>query len=155
MFDIKDKPGVYQIYNKTNNKRYIGSSLHVRKRWTQHLHLLRNKKHHSKHLQCAWNKYGEDQFIFSCIEYCDPECLLQTEHKYIQQYKATDSKYGYNVTEDVEHVAVLSKEDREKISKAGIGRKWTKEQREKFIKSRKGKNLLKQKRDNLKKVLRI
>ena len=139
MFDIKDKPGIYQIYNKSNNKRYIGSTLNVSRRWSQHLHLLRNGKHHSKHLQNAWNKYGEEAFVFECLEYCEPDSLLSLEHDYIVEYKATDREYGYNVTEDVEHVAVLSKEDREKISNAMTKRKWTEEQRQKFIASKTGK----------------
>lgn len=141
MFDIKDGPGVYQIYNTKTNKRYIGSSLHVRKRWTQHLHLLRNGKHHSKHLQSAWNKYGEQSFVFECLEYCDPEMVLQLEHKYIIDYNATNREFGYNITEDVEHVAILSKEDRQNISKSLMGRKWTEEQRKRFIETRTGKKL--------------
>ena len=139
MFDIKDKPGIYQIYNKCNNKRYIGSTLNISRRWSQHLHLLRNGKHHSKHLQSAWNKYGEESFVFECLEYCEPDCLLSMEHKYIVEYKATDRECGYNITEDVEHVAVLSKEDREKIAKSMTKRKWTEAQRQKFIKSKTGK----------------
>lgn len=138
MFDIKDAPGIYQIYNKTNNKRYIGSSLHISKRWPQHLYLLRNGKHHSKHLQNAWDKYGENSFVFECVEYCDPEQLLSLEHQYIITYKTTDRCFGYNVTEDVEHVAVLSKEDRQKISDGLKGRGWTDEQRQKYSKTRTG-----------------
>ena len=143
MFDIKSEPGIYQIYNKTNNKRYIGSTLNISRRWTQHLHLLRNGKHHSKHLQSAWNKYGEDSFVFECIQYCEPDCLLSLEHKYIVEYKATDREYGYNITEDVERVAVMSKEDRQKIAAFMRSRKWTEEQRRKFIESRTGKKLKK------------
>lgn len=140
MFDIRgDKPGVYQIFNKINSKRYIGSSLNVSRRWSQHLHLLRNGKHHSKHLQNAWDKYGEKSFTFECIEYCNPDELLALEHKYIIDYKACNREYGYNTTEDVEHIAVLSKEDRQKISNSSKGRTWTEEQRQKFIKSRTGK----------------
>lgn len=141
MFDIKSESGVYQIYNTKTNKRYIGSSLCVSRRWTQHLHLLRNGKHHSKHLQSAWNKYGEESFVFECLEYCNPEQMLQLEHKYIVDYNATNREFGYNITEDVEHVAVLSKEDRQRISKSLIGRKWTEEQRKKFIETRTGKRM--------------
>lgn len=141
MFDIKGESGVYQIYNTKTNKRYIGSSLCVSRRWPQHLYLLRNGKHHSKHLQNAWDKYGEESFVFECLEYCEPEQRLQLEHKYIVEYKSTDREFGYNVTEDVEHVAVLSKEDRDRISKAGIGRVWTEEQRQKFINTRTGKKM--------------
>lgn len=141
MFDIKGESGVYQIYNTKTNKRYIGSSLKVSRRWPQHLYLLRNGKHHSKHLQHAWDKYGEESFVFECLEYCSPEQLLQLEHKYIIDYKTTDREFGYNVTEDVEHVAVLSKEDRKRISESSARRTWTEEQRQKFIKTKTGMKL--------------
>lgn len=141
MFDIKGESGVYQIYNTKTNKRYIGSSLKVSRRWPQHLYLLRNGKHHSKHLQHAWDKYGEESFVFECLEYCSPEQLLQLEHKYIIDYKTTNREFGYNVTEDVEHVAVLSKEDRKRISESSARRTWTEEQRQKFIKTKTGMKL--------------
>ena len=142
MFDIQGngyRSGIYQIYNKITNKRYIGSSISIRRRWSQHLHALKHNIHHSKHLQNAWNKYGEDAFVFQCLEFCEPENLLSLEHDYITYYKTTNREYGYNTTEDVENALKMQDKDRIKISKALLGRKWTEEQRQKFIKSRTGK----------------
>lgn len=162
MFDIQGdwyKSGIYQIYNKITNKRYIGSSISMRRRWSQHLFALRHNQHHSKHLQAAWNKYGEDSFEFKCLELCEPENLLSLEHEYILYYKTTDRQFGYNTTEDVENAPFLTKEGRIKLSKALTGRKWTEEQRQKFINSRKGKKSKKcsdtKKRQLLEGVLKI
>src|SRR6266542_6312726 len=37
--------------------RYVGSTLHLRKRRNLHLCLLRSGRHHAPHLQAAWNVY--------------------------------------------------------------------------------------------------
>lgn len=143
MFDIqgnKFRSGIYQIYNKLTDKRYIGSSINIPRRLAQHRWYLRNNKHHNKHLQSAWNKYGESEFIFEALEYCEPELLLKTEHDYIVYYNACDRQFGYNVVEDVEKIHMRpTDESLQKISKKSKGRKWTEEQRAKFIKSRTGK----------------
>lgn len=56
--------GIYSIVNLINNHCYIGSSIDIDKRITRHKHNLKNNKHHSKYLQRAWNKYGEENFKF-------------------------------------------------------------------------------------------
>ena len=59
---------IYKIINTTNGKFYVGSTTNTRERFRTHRKRLRNNKHHSKHLQAAWNKYGEQAFIFHVIE---------------------------------------------------------------------------------------
>ena len=54
--------GIYSITNLTNGKRYIGKSLSIHSRWSQHRRDLKKGIHHSGFLQNAWNKYGEDNF---------------------------------------------------------------------------------------------
>lgn len=51
--------GVYEIRNTLNNKRYIGSSINIYRRWRDHKRMLNLSVHPNKHLQSAWNKYGE------------------------------------------------------------------------------------------------
>lgn len=143
MFDIQGEynSGIYQIYNKVTNKRYIGSSISIRRRFVQHIHALKNNIHHSKHLQNAWNKYGESAFEFKPLEYCEPELLLSLEHEYIKYYNTTDRNFGYNTIEDVESALKTTTEDWKKISNKNKGRKWTEQQRQRFIKSKTGKKL--------------
>lgn len=75
--------GIYAIVNLINHKRYIGSSINTRKRWYGHKLHLRKNKHHSAHLQNAWNKYGEDSFIFVVLEECNESELIQREQFYL------------------------------------------------------------------------
>lgn len=83
--------GVYQILNIKNGKKYIGSSVNIEDRWNQsHLRLLRQGTHQNSHLQNAWNKYGEEAFVFSIIEECDPECLIEKEQSLLPE----DKTYG-------------------------------------------------------------
>ena len=79
--------GVYIITNSINGRRYIGSSNNIRKRLWKHRSLLRHNKHENPHLQNAWNKYGEDNFVYSILEECDVSILLEREQYYIDKYK--------------------------------------------------------------------
>ena len=83
--ELNNRAGIYQIKNILNNHIYIGSSSNLRKRLKAHLHMLRKNKHPNKHLQAAYNKYGEDKLVFNLIEECAPikDTLLMLEQKYI------------------------------------------------------------------------
>lgn len=89
--------GIYQIKNLVNGKIYIGSSVKIKDRWSQHISQLSKNKHHSKHLQSSWNKYGQSNFEFSIIEIInDLNIILEREQFYLDFYQSYDSKYGYN-----------------------------------------------------------
>lgn len=75
--------GIYRIKNKINDKCYYGSSKNIEKRWKTHLNQLKNKKHINSILQRAWDKYGENNFIFEVVEECKLENLFEVEQKYI------------------------------------------------------------------------
>lgn len=90
--------GIYMIKNIINNKVYIGSAKKLVSRLSNHRHLLNNNKHHSIHLQHAWNKYGEDVFIFGVIKVVeDLDKLIEFEQNFIDKYKSSNDKYGYNI----------------------------------------------------------
>jgi group I intron endonuclease len=67
---------IYKIRNVTNEKFYVGSTNNTRERFRAHRNKLRGNKHHCKHLQAAWNKYGEDCFKFEVIEQVASSDLL-------------------------------------------------------------------------------
>lgn len=75
--------GIYEIVNKLNGHRYVGSAVNIGKRWGNHIRDLNNNKHCNKHLQSAWNKYGADAFNFQVIELCFFLMLLPREQHYI------------------------------------------------------------------------
>ena len=60
--------GIYKIENKINHKIYIGQSNDIETRWTHHKWELNNHKHSNNHLQKAWDKFGEENFIFEIVE---------------------------------------------------------------------------------------
>lgn len=79
--------GIYQITNRQNGNRYVGSAMNLSRRWILHVRRLNDKKHHCHHLQAAWNLYGCDCFSFSVIEYCDIDKLIEREQYFIDQLR--------------------------------------------------------------------
>lgn len=71
------EPVIYWIRNKLNGKFYVGSSTQRYVRWKTHKQKLRTNRHHCRHLQAAWNKYGEPNFEFSVVEKVLCEQVLQ------------------------------------------------------------------------------
>ncbi|MBQ7439088.1 MAG: GIY-YIG nuclease family protein [Paludibacteraceae bacterium] len=90
--------GIYSITNLVNNKRYIGQSVNISKRWQTHKYELRGGYHDNAYLQSSWNKYGEENFIFEVLEYCSPEDLDYMEGYFIWLYDTLDEEHGYNLT---------------------------------------------------------
>jgi len=99
------KTGVYQIRNLLNSKLYIGSAAGqgFNNRWGLHLKQLVENKHHSRHLQRAWNKYGLESFIFEILELCKPSLCLEREQHYLDTVlfaNCNDQRFhelGYNI----------------------------------------------------------
>lgn len=94
------KSGIYRIINILNNKMYIGSSKDLNERRINHFSELRNNKHHSIHLQRAYNKLKDKtNLIFEILEECDSENLMEKENYYLNLYcKSKD--YINNLNKD-------------------------------------------------------
>jgi predicted XRE-type DNA-binding protein len=84
--------GIYFIRNIVNDKFYIGSAVNFDSRWSRHKHDLKNDTHHCTHLQHAWNKYGEQAFLFEKYEYVETDKLIKIEQTYLDKYY----DYGLN-----------------------------------------------------------
>lgn len=87
--------GIYMIRNTITNKVYIGQSLNIKTRWKDHINLLNKGTHHSKYLQSAWNKYGEDCFEFDVIAECSENKLDELEQYFILTFDSI-GPYGFN-----------------------------------------------------------
>lgn len=126
--------GIYAIRNKHNDKRYIGSSLFLNKRLTQHKSDLMRGGHRNIRLQRAWNKYSVDSFVFEIIEYVEgKDSLVTREQHWIDFYmSATDCGYNIKPIAYSNYGYVFSQEARNKMSLAQIGRKHSKETRDKI-----------------------
>lgn len=90
--------GIYCIENTINNKKYIGLSSNITRRWHEHKSELRRGVHINECLQKAWDKYGEQSFRFYILELCDAKDLADKEMFYICQYKTLTHENGYNIT---------------------------------------------------------
>jgi len=115
-------PGIYSIVNVINNKVYIGSTKSLYKRLIHHRHRLRNNSHSNKHLQNAWNKYGEDNFDINVLEYCENTSdLYKREEFFCKQY---DNLYNIKTIEKASfgYKRILTDDTKNKISKALKGR---------------------------------
>lgn len=93
---IPNASGIYKITCTANNKIYIGSSINLRKRSYHHFYDLRRDSHSNPHLQRAWNKYGEQCFIFEAIELVLPISLTAREQYWLHQLNPFDPN-GFNI----------------------------------------------------------
>ena len=116
--------GIYKIENTVNRKLYIGQSVDIKKRWIEHRNELNKGIHRNRHLQGAWNKYGEGVFAFDVIELCDEQYLNKLEMSYIAYYNSCDEDYGYNLTIGGDGVRgrVITDEYRQKLRQANSGK---------------------------------
>ena len=75
---------IYKIQNITNGHSYVGSALRLDRRIRTHYRNLKRGKHHSRALQSAFNKHGEDKFEVLILESVDSiNSLISIEQKWI------------------------------------------------------------------------
>lgn len=97
---IEDLPkkGIYQIKNIINKMVYIGSTTHsFQRRFREHERELRNNKHNNIYLQNSYNKYGDDNFEFSILEFEIVNDLIREK----EQYYINNTKNIFNINKDV------------------------------------------------------
>jgi len=116
---LEDKPGIYCIENIITCKKYIGQSHKVKSRINKHISELNCNSHFNDYLQKAWNKYGQDNFIYYVLEYCNEVLLDERECYYIELYNTTNRDVGYNLKSGGQNGgSVLSEGSRKKISES-------------------------------------
>lgn len=123
------KSGIYCIENLINNKKYIGQSVDIDNRWRHHKTELNSGTHFNDYLQKSWNKYGEGNFTFYILEFCDVSRLDCREVYYIDLYKTLCRDKGYNLTSGGTDNKIYSDETRRKISNALRGHEVSTESR--------------------------
>lgn len=90
---MKNKPnapvrcGVYAIQDLESRRFYIGSSVRIHQRWSEHRRHLRNGTHASALLQQAWDANGPDAFRFIVLEDCGRLELQAREQEYLDAYQ--------------------------------------------------------------------
>lgn len=150
--------GVYRIRNILDDMRYVGSTQDLEQGWIDRRRALRKGKHHNIRLQRAWNKHGEENFIFEVEEEVvgDNKALLGQEQIYLDEgfelgilynvaRKAGGGNFGEEVNQKIskarkgQSLGPPSEGHRRKISVALMGHEVTEETRLKIGKGNKGK----------------
>ena len=91
----QNKSGLYMWRNLINNKRYIGSSENMHRRFREYFninHLLKNK---SMYICNSLIKHGYSNFSLTILEYCLPDKCLEREGYYWKLFKPE-----YNIAQD-------------------------------------------------------
>ena len=90
--------GIYKIINIINSKFYVGSAVDLKRRKTRHFSELRGNKHNNRHLQAAWNKYGEQAFVFVVLEEVSADAdLLTAENVWLHAHVGQENCYNIGV----------------------------------------------------------
>lgn len=76
--------GVYTITNLKENKIYVGQSIMIEQRRTQHFTDLRGKRHPNKQLQEDFNRLGEEEFEHQIYQEVDKDDVLLVKLKELE-----------------------------------------------------------------------
>lgn len=112
--------GIYCIENKINRKKYIGQSIDITSRFYQHRSDLKCQRHRNRHLQYAWDEYGQENFNFYILEECSIDDLDERERFYIACFYTMNQDFGYNFESGGCSNKTPSLETRQKISENHI-----------------------------------
>lgn len=130
--------GIYRIA-LNDGRCYVGQSVDIERRWRTERLELRNKKFNGNpnhYLQNAWNKYGEDAFIFEILE----ECALDIDLTVREQFwmDTLNSAFNGRFAESSPKSVPRPPEVRAKISVAHLGMTYGPETRAKISKAKRG-----------------
>jgi group I intron endonuclease len=92
--------GIYKIVNLITGKTYIGSSVNVYTRITQHVKDIINQTHCNKDILQDISVYGLRSFEVCLLEECDVEGfdkLTKLEYEYVNKYRGLGVEL-YNAT---------------------------------------------------------
>lgn len=90
------KIGIYMYENQLNQKKYIGQSTNILRRYGQHAYDAYHRPEKGTGVDSAIAKYGLNNFNFSIIEECQRSELNDKEIYWISYYDSY--KNGYNRT---------------------------------------------------------
>lgn len=98
--------GIYLFTNLINGKNYIGQSVDIQRRYSEHLrsgqpekYVMKNERDSNTPIHLAIQKYGVNNFSFRILEECSREQLNEREKYWIKMFRSNEKEYGYNVTE--------------------------------------------------------
>ena len=93
--DNQNKSGIYMWTNNINNKKYIGSSENLKRRFSEYFNQNNLIRHNCMQICRALLKHDYFNFSLTILEYCSPDkCLIREKH-YWDIYKPE-----YNISQD-------------------------------------------------------
>lgn len=121
----KDKPMIYAIVNKVNNKVYVGKTKCGYRRCHQYLYDFRERQigHINDYLYNAMRKVGIDNFEMFPLEFCDLNGIDARELHWMIELDSTNRNKGYNLRMDSSTGMITSSETSDKISN-NLKRQW-------------------------------
>ena len=93
----RNKAGVFLIRSTINGLIYVGATKELRRRFSQHLRLLKQDKHPDPGLQSLFNLHGSSIFDFQLLELCPFDLLRQRETHFIDLYQSANPQTGFNL----------------------------------------------------------
>jgi group I intron endonuclease len=130
---LPSSPGIYRINCRESGKFYIGSSINVKRRITQHIYRLKKGTHSNPILQAIWNT-NEFRLLFECLEIIDSKdknVILKVEQRYLDEAGVGINKKCMNILKIANsHLGIKrSEETKAKLLKVHLGRKASPETR--------------------------
>jgi len=118
--------GVYLISDIKTGKFYVGSSINMRRRITQHVYSFSRNKHSNPIMQAIWNN-DSSRLNFLCletVENADKESLLRAEQKHLDASGVGKNPLCMNILLIANsHLGVKRRPDSiEKLRKIHLGR---------------------------------
>jgi group I intron endonuclease len=115
---------IYRITNMANDKFYIGSADSFARREWQHKYALKRGVHKNPHLQAAWNKYGEEMFVFEVVEELPAgDDQLQWEDKWLKDCVGKPNCYNVNTLATAPRLGLtLSEKTKQQLSESRKGK---------------------------------
>ena len=96
---------VYKVVNTVTGDFYIGSSVDVKRRWSEHKRTSKWNERPNSMLYKAMKGYGIDKFSFQILAMVEPEYLKQVEQEFIDMLKPeynNNNAKGFNVEREKE-----------------------------------------------------
>lgn len=102
--------GIYKITNNFNNKCYIGQSVNIERRFTDHKcrAFKEDDEGYNYPLYRAMRRYGLENFTFEILEKCKKEELDEKEIYYIEKYNSFYNGYNQTLGGDQPPSAVIN-----------------------------------------------
>lgn len=148
----KDNIGIYAIKNVLDGCQYIGQTgERFQRRYWHHCWKLRNSCHDNPHLQAAYNKYGEDAFVFEVVEVV--QSVDQLDEREIRQIALHPNSYnilegggGRRGTHMSEHAKqIVGSKNRQHMT----GRRHSDETKKKMSEARRGQTYVRHSKSNV------